>query len=120
MEQGQWRYSRSIGEPVQVVAEESLWGQTLLQAWIPGQARVARLPKEDLVPLAESRGSVGAAIAYRAAAARIVDALERDALVAPLEAPVIPLPHQLLAVSRAMSGDTVRFLLADEVGLGKT
>ncbi len=46
--------------------------------------------------------------------------LERDALVAPLEGTVIPLPHQLLALQRAISGDRIRYLLADEVGLGKT
>ncbi len=38
-------------------------------------------------------------------------------ILAPLEAGVIPLPHQLHALSRAVTGDRVRFLLADEVGL---
>lgn len=33
---------------------------------------------------------------------------------------MIPLPHQIHALSRAISGDRVRYLLADEVGLGKT
>lgn len=33
---------------------------------------------------------------------------------------MIPLPHQLVAISKAMSGDRVRYLFADEVGLGKT
>jgi SNF2 family DNA or RNA helicase len=37
-----------------------------------------------------------------------------------LEGSVIPLPHQLYALQRAMSADRVRYLLADEVGLGKT
>ena len=40
--------------------------------------------------------------------------------MAPLEAGVIPLPHQLYALTRAMSEEQVRYLLADEVGLGKT
>jgi len=30
------------------------------------------------------------------------------------------LPHQLYALNRAMSRDRIRYLLADEVGLGKT
>ena len=59
-------------------------------------------------------------LSYVSAAARIADSLERDALVAPLEGTVIPLPHQLLALQRAISGDRIRYLLADEVGLGKT
>ena len=59
-------------------------------------------------------------IAYAVAAARIADALTQDVLLAPLEAGVIPLPHQLYALTRAMTGDRIRYLLADEVGLGKT
>ena len=54
------------------------------------------------------------------AAARIADALTQDVLLAPLEAGVIPLPHQLYALTRAVTGDRIRYLLADEVGLGKT
>ena len=46
--------------------------------------------------------------------------MARDELVAPLEGTVIPLPHQVHALARAMSSDRVRYLLADEVGLGKT
>jgi SNF2 family DNA or RNA helicase len=33
---------------------------------------------------------------------------------------VVPLPHQLYALNRAMSQHRIRYLLADEVGLGKT
>ncbi len=57
---------------------------------------------------------------YLAAAARVLDTLTQNILLAPIEAPVIPLPHQLKALSRAVSGDRIRYLLADEVGLGKT
>ena len=38
----------------------------------------------------------------------------------PLWNPTLSLPHQIHALSRAISGDRVRYLLADEVGLGKT
>ena len=33
---------------------------------------------------------------------------------------MVPLPHQLYALNRAVSRDRIRYLLADEVGLGKT
>ena len=55
-----------------------------------------------------------------ASAARVADALTQDVLLAPIESSVIPLPHQIWALSRAIAGDRVRYLLADEVGLGKT
>jgi len=41
-------------------------------------------------------------------------------LLAPIQSSVVPLPHQLYALNRAMSRDRIRYLLADEVGLGKT
>jgi len=59
-------------------------------------------------------------LTYLAAAARVADALTHDVLLAPIESSVIPLPHQIRALSRAVSSDRVRYLLADEVGLGKT
>src|SRR5437588_6981669 len=37
-----------------------------------------------------------------------------------MESTVIPLPHQIRALARAVTNDRVRYLLADEVGLGKT
>jgi hypothetical protein len=55
-------------------------------------------------------------IAYAVAAVRIADALTQDVLLASLEAGVIPLPHQLHALTRAVTDDRVRYLLADEVG----
>jgi SNF2 family DNA or RNA helicase len=50
----------------------------------------------------------------------VADALTQDVLLAPIESSVIPLPHQIRALSRAIANDRVRYLLADEVGLGKT
>lgn len=66
-------------------------------------------------------------ITYVAAAAKIAEVLEGSdqtshdhVLLAPMESNVIPLPHQVHTLSRAIFGDRVRYLLADEVGLGKT
>jgi SNF2 family DNA or RNA helicase len=59
-------------------------------------------------------------LAWRAAACRAIAAL------APIGAPAIsnrrlePLPHQIVALERALATNPVRLLFADEVGLGKT
>jgi superfamily II DNA or RNA helicase len=73
-----------------------------------------------LRPIEHSGTASADSIAYIAAAARVADALTQDVLIAPIEASVIPLPHQIRALSRAIANDRVRYLLADEVGLGKT
>lgn len=109
------------GQAAQVVDVEAVWGRRTARVFLPERGTMLRVPIENLAEGAAGDPRLSAHfLAYAAAAARIADALERDALLAPLQAPVIPLPHQIYALSRAMSGDRVRYLLADEVGLGKT
>jgi len=81
---------------------------------------VVRLVSDRLKPLDAAEAGHPPRIRYVLYAARIVNLLGEDVLLAPASASVIPLPHQLKALRRAVSQDRVRFLLADEVGLGKT
>ncbi len=115
-----WYYSPDHGQLCQVIETQTLWGETICRAWLPGRDSVVRIPASRLKPL-ESAGTCSPDdIAYIAAAARVADALTQDVLLAPIESSVIPLPHQIRALSRAIANDRVRYLLADEVGLGKT
>jgi superfamily II DNA or RNA helicase len=117
---GSWAYSQAHGESVRILDAETVWGHTVYQVWIPRLSAVERVPAESLSPRQPTKATGLDRIAYSVAAARIADALTQDVLLAPLEAGVIPLPHQLYALTRAVTGDRVRYLLADEVGLGKT
>jgi superfamily II DNA or RNA helicase len=121
MHVGQWWHSIDHDEPCRVVDIDTLWGQATCLVWLPRRGTAVRVLQKRLAPLNEASDShLLHRLSYVSAGARIADALERDALVAPLEGTVIPLPHQLLALQRAISGDRIRYLLADEVGLGKT
>jgi superfamily II DNA or RNA helicase len=128
-----WFYSAVHNSACKVIEEQTLWGQTVCRVWLPNQDAVVRVPKSALRPLsAELEPEIEAwRIAYVAAAAKVAEVLEGNlfgngsaseghVLLAPMESNVIPLPHQIHALSRAISGDRVRYLLADEVGLGKT
>lgn len=115
-----WKYSAEHGEPCRVIETHTLWGKEMVRVWLAQRNEVVQLAADRLKPLTASRSPTLDDLTYISAAARILDALERDTLVAPTEGSVIPLPHQLHALERAMSDDRVRFLLADEVGLGKT
>nr|WP_254215274.1 helicase-related protein [Burkholderia multivorans] len=86
---------------------------------MPAKDAVVRARAQDLVELTSVRPTVEQ-ILHTAAAAKLLDALEDNLLLAPIQSSVVPLPHQLYALNRAMSRDRIRYLLADEVGLGKT
>lgn len=115
-----WAYSEEYGQVGKVIETQTLWGETTCRVWLPGRDSVVRIPASRLKSLESAGTGSPDNIAYIAAAARVADALTQDVLLAPIESSVIPLPHQIRALSRAIANDRVRYLLADEVGLGKT
>ncbi len=123
-----WRYSTIHKSACKVVDEQTLWGQTVCRIWLPNQDAVVRVPQSDLCELGTLNSEPGTHhILHVSAAAKVAEVLEGSSsasdghvLLAPMESNVIPLPNQSHALSRAISGDRVRYLLADEVGLGKT
>lgn len=121
MRVGEWAYSEQDRQVGQVVDIETVWGSSSCHVWLPAEARVARLSSSQLQPLSAAATGTAEGIRYVAAGARVADAMTQpEMLLAPIESSVIPLPHQIRALSRAISGQRVRYLLADEVGLGKT
>lgn len=116
---GTWCWHQRHAAPCRVVDREEIWGETAYRVWLPGKDAVVRARSRDLSPLDAVQPTVEQ-ILHTAAAAKLLDALEDNLLLAPIQSSVVPLPHQLYALNRAMSRDRIRYLLADEVGLGKT
>jgi superfamily II DNA or RNA helicase len=102
-----------------VIDRQDVWGEVAYRVWLPAKDAVVRARAQDLGELTSVRPTVEQ-ILHAAAAAKLLDALEDNLLLAPIQSSVVPLPHQLYALNRAMSRDRIRYLLADEVGLGKT
>lgn len=117
---GEWAWSLEHRETCRIVEAQDLWGEAFYRVWVPSKDAVVRLGADQLRNTRDSGPSTASWVSYVAAAGRVADALSQDVLLAPIEASVIPLPHQIRALSRAVAGDRVRYLLADEVGLGKT
>ena len=69
-----------------------------------GFRRTERARGKDLLPLDKVRPTVEQ-ILHTAAAAKLLDALEDNLLLAPIQSSVVPLPHQLYALNRALSRD---------------
>lgn len=116
---GEWCWYKRHACACRIVDRQDVWGETSYRVWLPSKDAVVRARASDLSVLADIRPSL-AQILHIAAAAKLQDALEDNLLLAPIQSSVVPLPHQLYALNRAMSRDRIRYLLADEVGLGKT
>jgi superfamily II DNA or RNA helicase len=116
---GDWCWHERHAAPCRVVEREEIWGETVYRIWLPAKDAVIRARARDLAEIDSVQPTVEH-ILHAAAAAKLLDALEDNLLLAPIQSSVVPLPHQLYALNRAMSRDRIRYLLADEVGLGKT
>jgi len=129
-----WRYSKIHNCNCKIIEEKTLWGQTVYRIWLVDKDEVIQVPASDLTVVdvgnassTKNYDSPNSRIASLAAAGRVFDAIETcgssmddGVLLAPLESAVTPLPHQLKVLERVINANPSRFLLADEVGLGKT
>jgi len=116
---GDWCWLTRQATSCQVIERQDVWGERAYRVWLPAKDAVVRARTSDLATLDSVRPSVEQ-ILHTTAAAKLLDALEDNLLLAPIQSSVVPLPHQLYALNRAISRDRIRYLLADEVGLGKT
>ena len=117
---GDWAWDHRDGTTGVVLDVTTCWGVSVAEFWVQADATMRRVPAIHLRRVVALPIPTKDAICFTAAASRIIDTLNQDTLLAALEGAVIPLPHQLAALERALASDRTRFLLADEVGLGKT
>ena len=102
---------------VRVLERYTLWGRTWCRVQqTDGSTTVVA---EDELQ-SESETLTGPRLQYLALAARIQEALGSEDIAAAYGSSLLPLPHQVLVLERVLGSSKTRFLLADEVGLGKT
>ncbi|MFC1776120.1 DEAD/DEAH box helicase [Pseudomonadota bacterium] len=117
---GEWVWLESYIQAGKVITSDSLWGSLSYRVWLAQSNKVIKVDADQLSPYTSSSAITAETIAYLAAAARVAASQQEELLLAPMGSNVIPLPHQLRALNKAISQSQVRYLLADEVGLGKT
>ena len=121
---GDWAWSQAHQQYAKVIEISGLWGASFYRIWLQQYDQVVKVAADDLLHPQQAQGDLnlgaGHFISWLAVAARIANAQHEDVLLAPIESNVIPLPHQLKALNKAMSRKQVRYLFADGVGLGKT
>lgn len=116
---GSYAIHKATGNTVQIIEIKTLWGietckvyDTILDTVVSVSMQELR-ESEALTPLPESF------VRFVAAWCRVQNELAHG-MVFDISESVIPLPHQRYALERVMATNDVRYMLADEVGLGKT
>lgn len=115
----EWYFDKCRRLRCTVLERFEAFGRKTVRIWYPDTQAVSLSSPDNLTPISELRIDA-AEINYIVAGIRVADALRENVLLAPIESSVIPLPHQIVTLLKAVSADRVRLLLADEVGLGKT
>lgn len=115
---GQWAFDNVNRTRVQVLERNDLWGYVSYRVYDP-LSKEAYTLAGDCLDHCSDKGADAAFVRYIAALAKVKGYLA-EGMLSDLSENVLPLPHQLYALKRALSGSSIRYLLADEVGLGKT
>ena len=116
---GDFAFDTSTGANVQVLERIEAWGFTSYRVFNPASGTVYKVAEEQL-------NIEGGTNTYDENYLRYVTLLSKiknetaGGLLSSLASGVIPLPHQLHVLNRARERNTIRYILAEEVGLGKT
>lgn len=104
---------------VQVLEKIEVWGYVSYKVFNPATDHVYKANEEQL-------SASGCTLQYNENYLRYVTLLSKiknetaGGFLSSLASGIIPLPHQLHVLNRAMENNNIRYILADEVGLGKT
>ena len=119
LEIGSFVFDKEKNTTVQVLEKLELWGYISYKVFSPASGQVYKANEEQL-------NISGDEIYYDENYLRYVTLLAKiknetsGGLLTSLSSGVIPLPHQLHALTKALENNNIRYILADEVGLGKT
>lgn len=116
---GDFAFDTTTGTNVQVLEKIDVWGYISYKVFNPTTGKVYKVSEEQL-------NIKSSGILYDENYLRYVTLLSKiknetaGGLLSSLSSGIIPLPHQIHVLNRAMETNNIRYILADEVGLGKT
>ncbi|OYT15484.1 MAG: ATP-dependent helicase, partial [Bacteroidetes bacterium 4572_77] len=106
------------GKAIEILGTKEIFGQEVVWISVLEDQLFLQVAMEDIDRQEETFSM--AHLRFIAIAAKIKDEVARKKILAPYESSLIPLPHQILVLEKVMESQQNRFLLADEVGMGKT
>ena len=116
---GQFATDVHSGKTVRVIGIQQVFGMVTYQVYEPETGNIYNAAERTLKIDRGLSEPSSAFVRFAAVYARVKNELANGSVVDVSES-VIPLPHQRYALERAMATNEVRYMLADEVGLGKT
>lgn len=116
---GDFVFDTIAGANVQIMERIELWGYTSYKVFNPANGSVYKATGEQLKMGGSEAQLDENYLRYVTLLSKIKNETSAGVLSA-LSSGVIPLPHQLHVLERALETRNIRYILADEVGLGKT
>lgn len=116
---GDFVFDTIAGVNVQIMERIELWGYTSYKVFNPANGSVYKATGEQLKMGGSEAQLDENYLRYVTLLSKIKNETSAGVL-STLSSGVIPLPHQLHVLERALETRNVRYVLADEVGLGKT
>lgn len=112
-------FDTATGANVQVLERIDVWGFVSYRVFDPSTGKVYKAAEEQLSQSGRDGTYDENYLRYVALLSKIKNETA-SGILSTLASGVIPLPHQLHVLNRALERNTIRYILADEVGLGKT
>ena len=116
---GDFVFDTIAGANVQIMERIELWGYTSYKVFNPANGSVYKATGEQLKMGGSEAQLDENYLRYVTLLSKIKNETSAGVLSA-LSSGIIPLPHQLHVLERALETRNIRYILADEVGLGKT
>ena len=116
---GQYVSDVHTGKTVKVIGVQQVFGMTTYQVYDADTGEIYNAAEKTLRADASLAAPSADFVRFASVYARVRNVLASGTVVDVSES-VIPLPHQRYALERAMETNACRYMLADEVGLGKT
>lgn len=116
---GQYVFDVATKERVQVVEVSEAWGFVSYKLFNSSSGSVYSMPASAISEMAPDGICQESFLRYVVLLCKIKNEISTG-ILSKLSSGIIPLPHQLYVLERTLSKNNIRYILADEVGLGKT
>lgn len=116
---GDFVFDKATHDKVQILERLEVWGYISYKVFNSLEDRVYKLTEEQIYPFSSNQEIDVNYLRYITLLSKIKNEISTG-ILSNLSNGVIPLPHQMHVLNRAVSNNNIRYILADEVGLGKT